>query len=309
MNYKDYYNDLGIQKTATPAEIKKAYRKLANKYHPDKTNGDKTAEEKFKAINEANEVLCDPVKRKKYDQFGADWKQYEASGAKPGGFDWSKYASDHGGQTHRTGTNESGGMFTDEGVNDLFEMLFGQRSGGQRQGRRSVVKKGGDLATETTLSLEEVYHGTTRLIQLNNQTIKITIKPGVADKQILRITGKGGSGLNGGPNGDLFLTVRIASHPDFHRKGNDLHCGLPVELYTAVLGGKTEIKTLKGKVTVNIPRETPNNKELRLQGLGLPVYTKKNEFGNLIVKIAIVLYQNLSEEEMDLFRKLAALRK
>ena len=309
MNYKDYYKDLGIGKTATPTEIKKAYRKLANNYHPDKTNGDKSAEEKFKDINEANEVLSDPVKRKKYDQFGADWKQYEAAGAKPGGFDWSKYANDRGGQTHRTSTNEFDSMFSGEGAGDLFEMLFGQRRGGQRQGRKSVVVKGGDLTTETTLSLDEVYHGATRLIQLNSQTIKVTIKPGVADKQILRITGKGGRGLNGGPNGDLFLTIKIAPLPEFHRKGNDLHCGLPVELYTAVLGGKTEINTLKGKVTVNIPKGTPSGKELRLHGLGMPVYTKKNEFGNLLVKIEILLPENLSEEEIDLFRKLAALRK
>jgi curved DNA-binding protein len=308
MIYKDYYKVLGVGKTATPGEIKKAYRALANKFHPDKTKGDKAAEEKFKDINEANEVLSDPVKRKKYDQFGADWKHYEEAGAQPGGFDWSKYASGHGGQTNRTSMHDSDAMFTDEGVNDLFEMLFGQRSG-QRQERRSVVIKGEDLETETTLSLEETYHGTARLIQLNGQTIKVTIKPGVADRQMLRIAGKGGGGLSGGPNGDLYLTVKIAPHPEFHRKGNDLHCDLPVELYTAVLGGKTQIKTLKGKVTVNIPKGTPNGKELTLRGLGMPVYAKKNEFGNLLVKVDIVLPEHLSEEEIVLFGKLAALKK
>jgi curved DNA-binding protein len=307
MIYKDYYKDLGVEKTATPAEIKKAYRTLAKKYHPDKNSGDKSAEERFKVISEANEVLSDPVKRKKYDQFGADWKHYEESGAQPGGFDWSKYASGSGGQTHRTSTHESD-VFTEEGVNDLFEMLFGQRSGQQR-GRRSVVVKGEDLETMTTLSLEEAYQGTIRLIQLNDQTIKVTIKPGVADQQMLRIAGKGGHGLGGGPNGNLYLTIKIAPHPEFHRKGNDLQCTLPVELYTAVLGGKTQIKTLKGKVTVNIPKETPNGKELRLRGLGMPVYAKKNEFGNLLVKVDIVLPEHLSEEEMNLFRSLAALRK
>ena len=308
MIYKDYYKELGVGKTATPAEIKKAYRTLANKCHPDKTKGDKAAEEKFKDINEANEVLSDPVKRKKYDQFGADWKHYEEAGAQPGGFDWSKYADRRGEQTHRTSTHESDTMFTDEGVNDLFEMLFGQRAG-PRPGRRSAVIKGEDIETETTLSLEEAYHGTTRLIQLNGQTIKVTIKPGVADQQTLRIPGKGGGGLNGGPNGDLYLTVRIAPHPEFQRKGNDLHRDLPVELYTAVLGGKTQIKTLKGRVTVNIPRGTPNGKELRLQGLGMPVYGKKNEFGDLLVKVDILLPEHLGEEEIDLFKKLAALRR
>ena len=308
MIYKDYYRDLGVEKTATPAEIKKAYRRLAVKYHPDKNSGDKSAEERFKVISEANEVLSDPVKRKKYDQFGADWKHYEEAGAQPGGFDWSRYTSGRGGPTHRTGAHESDAIFTDEGVNDLFEMLFGQRSN-QRQGKRSVVIKGEDLQAETTLSLEETYHGTARLIQLNGQTIKVTIKPGVVDQQRLRIAGKGGGGSSGGPNGDLYLTVRIAPHPVFRREGDDLHRDLPVGLYAAVLGGKTQITTLKGDVTVDIPKGTPNGKELRLRGLGMPVYTKKNEFGNLLVRVDVVLPEPLSEEEIDLFGKLAALRK
>lgn len=307
MKYKDYYKVLGVEKTATPAEIKKAYRALANKYHPDKTKGDKAAEDKFKDINEANEVLSDPVKRKKYDQFGADWKHYEEAGAQPGGFDWSKYASS-GGQTHWTNNNEPGAPFAGEGFSDLFEMLFGQQSG-QRAGRRTVVYKGEDLETETTLSLEEAYHGTTRLIQLSGQTIKVTINPGVSDQQVLRIRGKGGSGSSGGHDGDLYLHVKVAAHPGYQRKGNDLSCDLPVELYTALLGGKTQIVTLKGKVTVNIPKGTPNGKELRLKGLGMPVYAKKSKYGNLHVRVSIVLPENLSQEETELFEKLAAMRK
>jgi curved DNA-binding protein len=308
MNYKDYYKVLGVDKTATSVEIKKAYRALANKYHPDKTKGDKIAEEKFKDINEANEVLSDPVKRKKYDQFGADWKQYEAAGAQPGGFDWSKYASSRGGQTHRTSANESGSTFTDEGVGDLFEMLFGQHSGQQR-GRRGVVLKGEDLEAETPLSLEEAYHGSTRFLKINGQTIKIILKPGIMDQQVLRLEGKGGHGLNGGPNGDLYITIKVASHPEFQRRGNDLYCDRSVDLYTAVLGGKARIKTLKDTVNVDIPKETPNGKMLRLLGLGMPVYGTKNEFGNLYVTIVIQLPDHLGEQEIELFRKLMALRK
>jgi curved DNA-binding protein len=305
MNYKDYYKDLGVEKTATPAEIKKAYRTLANKYHPDKAKGDKSAEERFKEINEANEVLSDPVKRKKYDQFGVDWKHYEEAGAQPGGFDWSKYGD---GRTARgAGTQGAGAAFTDEGVNDLFEMLFGQHSG-QRQGRRSVVVKGDDLETETTLSLEEAYHGTTRLIHVNAQTIRVTIKPGVANAQMLRVPSKGGRGMGGGASGDLFLTVRIAPHPIFHRSGNELRRDLSVDLYTAVLGGTTQVETLKGAVKVSIPKGTPNGKELKLRGLGMPVYGTKEHFGDLVVKVEIVLPEALSEEEMELFKKLAALR-
>lgn len=154
MIYKDYYKELGVGKTATPAEIKKAYRTLAQKYHPDKTKGDKAAEEKFKVINEANEVLGDPVKRKKYDQFGADWKHYEEAGAQPGGFDWSKYAAGRGGQTYRTTMNDSDSMFTEESVGDLFEMLFGQHAG-PRPGRRGVVVKGEDLKREQPSRLKK----------------------------------------------------------------------------------------------------------------------------------------------------------
>ena len=307
MTYKDYYKVLGVEKIASPAEIKKAYRLLANKFHPDKARGDKSAEEKFKDINEANEVLSDPVKRKKYDRFGADWKHYEEAGAQPGGFDWSKYANSHGGESRRTGPQESNQEFTDESVNDLFETLFGQRSG-QGRGRRSVVLKGEDLETETTLSLEEAYHGATRLIQLNGQTIKVTIKPGVADNQMLRIAGKGGVGAGGGPNGDLYLAVNVAPHSEYRRHGNDLHRTLPVDLYTALLGGKTQVKTLKNKVTVNIAKGTPNGKELKLRGLGMSVYGKKNEYGDMLVKVDVVLPEHLSEREIELIKELAALR-
>lgn len=307
MIYKDYYKDLGIGKTATPAEIKKAYRSLAKKYHPDKTKGNDTAEEKFKTINEANEVLSDPAKRSKYDQFGDDWKHYENAGAQPGGFDWSKYAAGRSGGSNRPASDNDDTMFDDTGVNDLFEMLFGRRSGGG--GRHSrVAVKGKNLETETTISLDDAYHGTTRLIRLKEQTIKVTIKSGVVDRQMLRIEGKGGIGTNGGRNGDLFLTVKIAPHAEFQRSGNDLYCDLPVELYTALLGGKTKIKTLKGAVTVTVPKGTTNGKELSLRGLGMPLYGSKNEFGNLFVTVNIRLPEQLTDKEMELFTMLSALR-
>lgn len=307
MTYKDYYKDLGVGKNATPAEIKKAYRSLANKCHPDKTKEDKSSEEKFKDINEANEVLRDPVKRKKYNQLGADWKHYEEAGHQQGGFDWSKYSNNRGSQSHRPSNQDPNTIFTDEGVNDFFEMLFGKQNNYNRR-KRNVVVKGDDLETETVLSLEEAYHGTTRLIKLNDHTIKVTIKPGVAEKQRLRIASKGVVGLNGGANGDLYLNIKIAPHKEFIRKGNDLYCDIPVELYTAMLGGKTRIKTMKSMVTINIPKGTQNGKELRLHDLGMPQYIKKNEFGNLFVKVSVELPKNLSTAETELFEKLAALR-
>jgi curved DNA-binding protein len=308
MTYKDYYKVLGIAKSATQLEIKKAYRKLANKYHPDKTKGDKTAEEKFKDINEANGILSDPVKRKKYDQFGADWKHYEEAGAQPGGFDWSKYTSGRTGQEHAMNQEEFSAMFGGEDVGNIFESIFAQRTG-QRSGRRSTAMKGEDFEAETTLSLEEAYHGSTRFLTINEQTIKITMKPGIADRQVLRVAGKGARGLNGGPNGDLYITIRIAAHVEFQRRGNDLYCDRPVELYTAVLGGKARIKTMKDTVNVNIPKETANGKVLRLLGLGMPVYGTKNEFGNMYVTVVIQLPDHLSEQEIDLFTKLSTIRK
>ncbi len=307
MTYKDYYKTLGLRTTATPSEIKKAYRMLARKYHPDKNKGDKAAEEQFKDLNEANEVLSDPAKRKKYDQFGADWKRYEEAGAPPGGFDWSKYARDGEGRSRRTDTKAFDAAGSDIGLDDLFELLFGQRSGG-RPGRHGLAITGEDIEAETVLSLDEAFHGTTRIIHLNGQTIRVTIKPGAADQQVLRIPGKGGRGSGGGANGDLYLTIRIAPHPEFRVEGNDLHRDSAVDLYTAVLGGKARIQTLKGKVDVVIPKETANGTVLRLRGLGMPVYAKKNERGDLLVKVDIVLPEHLKEPEIELFKALSALR-
>lgn len=305
MNYKDYYKVLGVPSTATDAEIKKAYRKLALKYHPDKNKADKAAMQKFNDINDANQVLSDPEKRKKYDQFGADYKHYEASGAKPEGFDWSRYASNTSGRSYRMSGEDFSSMSGGDDQSDLFELLFGRREARQR--RRSY--KGADLEAETTLSLEEAFEGTTRIIKLNGQTIRVKITRGIANHQVMRIAAKGEPGLNGGPPGDFYLTVKIAPHPIFNRKGNDLFCALPVPLYTAVLGGKTLVKTLSGAVKVDIPLETPNHKELRLRGLGMPVFGTKDAHGDLFVVVNIQIPEHLTEQETELFGQLAALRK
>jgi curved DNA-binding protein len=307
MAYKDYYKVLGVSPTATAEEIKHAYRKLALKYHPDKNKADKSATEKFNDINDANQVLSDPEKRKKYDQFGADYKQYEQAGARPGGFDWSRYAGSQGRQSHRARNEDFSSMFGGDDDVDIFEMLFGQREGARRGRGRTI--RGEDLEAETTMSLEESFNGSTRLIHLEGQTIRVTIPRGIGDGQVLRVPGKGVPGYNGGEDGDLFLTVKVAPHPDFLRKGNDLYRDLPVPLYTAVLGGKTMAKAMKDTVKVNVPPGTHNGATLRLKGLGMPVYGRRNENGDLFVKVIIQLPDNLTEQELDLFRKLAALRK
>jgi curved DNA-binding protein len=308
MNYKDYYKVLGVSQTATDSEIRKAYRKLAVRYHPDKTKGDKAANQLFVEINEANQVLSDPEKRKKYDEFGTERKHYEDGGAKQGGFDWSKYANANYAQNQRMSADEFESMFASGDEVDMFEILFGQKNA-KRPGKRcAAVLKGADLAAETTISLLEAFHGATRTIQLDKQMIKVTISPGITDKQVLRIAGKGMAGRNGGPKGDLFITVRIAPGSEYRREGDDLHCDLPVQLYTAVLGGVTLVKTLKGAVKVEISKGTQNRKELRLRGLGMPLFGKKNEYGNLFATIDIQMVKDLTEPEIELFKKLSALR-
>jgi curved DNA-binding protein len=307
MDFKDYYKILGVEKTATTEEIKKVYRKLAIKYHPDKNPGNKAAEEKFKEINEANEVLSDPEKRKKYDELSTNWNSYQQKGAgrKAEDFDWSRWSNQQGGQGF--GTHRGEDIFGGEGdFSSFFESIFGG-SGPQSRGRGP--RKGSDYNTETDISLEEAYTGTSRRIELNDEVLDIKFKPGVKDGQVLRLRGKGGAGTNGGTRGDIYITVHIPEHPHYKRKENDLYCNAPVELYTAVLGGSQIIRTLKGNMRINIPKETENGKKLRLKGLGMPVFGKTGEYGDLYATIKIILPKNLSEEEIELFKKLEALKK
>jgi curved DNA-binding protein len=305
MPAKDYYQILGVPKTATPDEIKKAYRQLALKYHPDRNRDGKSnnAEEKFKEVNEAYQVLSDADKRKKYDQFGADWQHYEqaatGAGAAGGGFDWSQYARQGGGAAFETGE-----VFGDADSEDLFETLFGRRSGQGRTGPR----KGPDLRAELALNLEEAYQGATRVFELDGRKIRIHIKPGIGDQQVLKLAGKGAPGRNGGGNGDLYITIHVAAHPEFRRDGNDLHRDVHVALHTMLLGGKTEIVTFKGTVRADVPPEAENGKILRLPGLGMPVYGQPGKFGDLYVRLIADLPRNLSEAERDLFRKLGQMR-
>jgi curved DNA-binding protein len=310
VEFKDYYKILGVERNASADEIKKAFRKLAIKYHPDKNPGDKTAEEKFKEINEANEVLSDPEKRKKYDELGSNWKNYQQGGNKAEDFDWSRWRTQNQGSRQGFGTH--GGhedMFNEGGeFSDFFESIFG-RSGFSQRSAGGRAAKGEDYRTETTISLEEAYSGTSRRIELNDETLDIKFKPGIQDKQVLRLKGKGGQGYNGGPRGDIYITVGIPGHPHYKRKDNDLYCNISVELYTAILGGKQLIRTLKGNIRITIAPETENGQTLRLKGLGMPVFGKTNEYGDLYAKVKILLPKNLSIEETELFKKLSEIHK
>lgn len=315
MDYKDYYKTLGVSKTASQDEIKKAYRKLAVKYHPDKNKGNKEAEDKFKEVNEANEVLSDPEKRKKYDELGENWKYYQQSGDS-GGFDWSQYAGQgNQGYTRHSYEGDFGDPFGNQGFSDFFETLFGGGRGfssGTQKGRRGARRatlKGDDLNAELSITLEDAYKGAEKLFDLNGQSIKLKIKPGISDGQVLKLSGKGNPGYNGGTAGDLMLKIHVLHDPLFERKGNDLYTDLRVNLYSAVLGGKSSLRTFKGTINVNIPRESQNGKVLRLKGMGMPVYGKAGQSGDLYAKIIIEIPTNLSVKEEKLFKELSEERK
>jgi curved DNA-binding protein len=294
---KDYYKILGVDRNAKEEDIKKAFRKLAVKYHPDKNPGNKAAEEKFKEANEANDVLSDPEKRKKYDRFGEHWNSPNAGQEyESGGYGYSSMNT----EDFENVFGKGGGGFS-----DVFENIFGGRTG--RQGRRNTPFAGDDLRAEMEISLDEAYQGVTRLFSVNNQSLSIHLKPGIKDEQVLKLKGKGSAGVNQGPPGDLYLTIRVHENPAFKRKEDDLYTELPIDLYTAILGGKADVSTLGGTLKLDIPEETQNGKVLRLKGKGMPVYNKPGKFGDLYVTVSVNLPVNLSEKEKGLFRELSRL--
>jgi curved DNA-binding protein len=312
MEFKDYYKILGVEKSATKEEISKAFRKLAVKYHPDKNPNNKAAEEKFKEITEAHEVLADPEKRKKYDTLGANWNQYQSTGR---GFE--DFFSQFGGARRGSGTSyEFSGDFGDlfggmGGFSDFFESFFGGRGRQARSGFSSHgfqnQPTGIDVEAGLHISLEEAFNGSERQIIIDGKKLKIKINPGTSDGQKLRLKGLGRSSVQGGGKGDLFLNIHILHHPFYEVKDGELFYNLDVDLYTAVLGGKVEIKTLDGKkISITIPEGTESEKILRLKKLGL---RKDNERGDLFVKIHVTISKNLSEKEKKLFKELSKIRK
>lgn len=294
MDFIDYYKVLGVDKNASADDIKKAYRKLARKLHPDINPNDKEAQHKFQQVNEANEVLSDPEKRKKYDQYGKDWQHAEQ-------FEHQRRAQQQSKQ--QTGGGEYF-SYGDEGdFSSFFESMFGSR------GRSSQTKfRGQDYHAELKLTLADVMETKKQTFTINGKNIRITIPAGVENGQEIKLKGYGSPGVNGGPAGDLYVTFSIASHPVFKRLGNDLYANATIDLYTALLGGETTIDTMSGKIKLKVNPETQNGTKVRLKGKGVPVYKKEGQTGDLYVTYEVKLPTNLTEQQKSLFTELSKLK-
>ncbi|MDZ7773239.1 MAG: J domain-containing protein [Balneolaceae bacterium] len=338
MEYKNYYDILGVGRNASQDEIKKAYRKKAAKYHPDKNPDDPSAEDRFKEVGEAYEVLKDPEKRKLYDRVGKDWKKYQRAGGSSDGFDWSQYAGrggrggagGYGGgqQSYRVnfdvddlfggrgGRQGAGGG----GFSSFFETLFGgagsfggaqqqaQRGPGAGAQARRQTDTGKDINVEVTIPLKQASQGTTRTVRVGDEKMKIKIPAGIADGKRLKLKGKGGNTRAGGPRGDLFLKVNVDMPEEYQRKGDDLYLDHPVDLYTAVLGGKTDVSTLDGNVRLSIPAGTSSGRLFRMKDMGMPNFNRPSKKGDLFVRVQIRTPEDLSEEEKKLFQQLSDLQ-
>jgi len=303
MDFVDYYKTLGLDKNASADDIKKAYRKLARKLHPDLNPNDKEAHRKFQQINEANEVLSDPEKRKKYDQYGENWKhaeQYEQARQQSGrGHDPT---GGFGGDPFQQYTYSSG---DESDFSDFFESLFGGTGGGRRSSRARY--RGQDYQAELHLPLTEAYRTHKQTLTVHSKQVRITIPAGVENGQVIRLRGYGGEGVNGGPAGDLLITFVIDNNTSFRRDGNNLYKTEEIDLYTAVLGGEKTIDTLDGKIKLKVAPYTQNGTTVRLKGKGFAVYKKDGEYGDLYVTWQVKLPTHLTERGKQLFTELSKL--
>ena len=298
MEFIDYYKILGLDKNASAEDIRKAYRKLARKHHPDLNPNDKEAHKKFQQINEANEVLSDPEKRKKYDQYGKDWQHAE---------EFEKARQQRQYQSTNRGGQEFSGDFGGEDFSDFFSSLFGG-GGGPRSRARETKFRGQDYEAELRLGLREAYKTHQQMLTVNGKNIRITIPAGIENGQKIKLKGHGGPGIHGGPQGDLYITFHIADDPQFKRVGNDLNTTAEIDLYTAVLGGETTVDTLSGKVKLKIPPGTQNGTKVRLKAKGFPVYKQEGHYGDLYITYQVKIPSNLSEKEKELFTQLSKLK-
>ena len=293
MEFIDYYKILGIDKSASEENIKKTYRKLARKLHPDLNPNDKEAHQKFQQVNEANEVLSDPEKRKKYDAYGKDWQHADQ-------FEQQKKSKE---QSQHTG----GRQFYDNTEGSDFSNFFDSLFGGSDRSSQAKFR-GKDYNAELKLNLTDVLLTHQQTLTVNGKNIRITIPAGIENGQVIKLKGYGASGVNGGPAGDLFITFVITPHPTYKRLGNDLLTTVKIDLFTALLGGETTIETLTGKVKLTVKPETQSGTKIRLKSKGFPVYKKEGETGDLYVTYEVELPTNLTEEQKKLFTELSKLK-
>lgn len=317
MEYKDYYKILGVSRNADDKELKQAYRKLARQYHPDANLNDASAEERFKEINEAYEVLSDGEKRRMYDQFGAQWKNFARGGGNMDDFVRQWGGRPGTGQTRTVSPEEFSQMFGGGlgGFSDFFETLFGGQGGFRSGGFEPFAGGGGgyapsargrDIEQPVEITLEEAFHGAQRVLQMDGERIEVSIPRGVKSGSRVRVAGKGAQGSGG--SGDLYLRVQVLAHAQFTREEDDLRVSLPVAIYTLALGGEVEAPTLERAVLLKIPAGTPNGKMFRLRGLGMPRLRQPDQRGDLFVTVTAQMPEQLSEQEQGLFRQLRALR-
>lgn len=308
MAFIDYYKVLGVERNASQDDIKKAYRKMARKYHPDLNKDDPNAKDKFQEINEANEVLSDPEKRKKYDEYGEHWKHADEFKAEREAY---QRAQERGGQSAYwysvNGDDFMGGFGRGNasGFSDFFEQLFGHGASAGRSGRGyNMMSRGGDIEAQMNLSLREAAVTHKQTFSVNGENLRITIPAGIADGQMIKLKGHGEKGSNGAPDGDLYITFQIAPDPEFKREGDDLFTDVDIDLYTAVLGGTVNVKTIDGMVKLKVNPGTQNDTKVRLRGKGFPVYKKEGTFGDLIVTYHVDIPTALSEKQKELFTQL-----
>lgn len=298
MEYIDYYQVLGIDKSASQSEIKKAYRKLARKYHPDKNADDEIAKKKFQQINEANEVLSDEENRKKYDKYGKDWEhadQFESQGYGGGFGGFNGGSQGFGGFGGGGGFSQGGGDFS-----DFFNSMFGGGGGFSSSPR---PKRGGDFKVNVTLDIKDIYQTEKRTYKINGKNIRVTVPAGITDGQTIKIANHGKDGSNGGEKGDLLIVFNITNSTEFERKGNDLYKTVDVDLYTALLGGDITIDTFDSKVKLKVKEGTQNATKVKLRGKGFPKYKQDNAFGDLYITYNVTIPTNLSSKQKELLKE------